>query len=91
MNPVIVAPIWVGLAIIGAGAGCAALILGEQRAVCSELRSLTERVTALDQRVSGLDCRLARLEGAFSVAFARPHPPEIPPPKIPPPDPGRRA
>lgn len=79
MDPVIVAPIWVGLAIIGAGAGCAALILGEQRAVCSELRSLSEQV-------SGLDRRLARLEGAFSVAFARPHPPEIPPP-----DPGRRA
>lgn len=75
MDPVIVSPIGTILAVIGTGAGCAALILSEHRAIRSQLRSLSERLAALDRRVSGLDRRLARLEDAFSVAFALPRPP----------------
>ena len=71
MDPVIVSPIGMILAIIGGGAALAIFIRSEQRAICSELRSLSERVSALDRRVSELDRRLAWLEGAFPVAFAR--------------------
>ena len=68
MDPVIVSPIGMVLAVIGVGAGCAALILGEHRAIRSEIRSLSERL-------GGLDRRLARLEDAFRAAFALPRPP----------------
>lgn len=68
MDPVIVSPIGTILAIIGTGAGCAALILSEHRAIRSELRSLSERLGEFDRR-------LARLEDAFWAAFALPRPP----------------
>ena len=68
MDPVI-------LTIIGVGVSLAALLVSGQRGIRTDLNALSVRVTALDQRVSGLDQRLARLEGAFSVAFA---PPRLP-------------
>lgn len=71
MDPVIVSTIGVGMSIIGVGASLAALILSGQRNIRSELKSLSERVT-------GVDRRLSRLEGAFSVAFCLPRPPEYP-------------
>lgn len=64
MDPVIVS-------VFSVGASLAALVLSGQRGIRTELRSLSERVTGLDQRLS-------RLEGAFSVAFGLPRPPQIP-------------
>lgn len=73
MDPVIVSTIGVGMSIIGVGASLAALILSGQRNIRSELKSLSDRVTGVDQRLS-------RLEGAFSIAFGLPRPPEYPKP-----------
>lgn len=66
MDPVIVS-------VIGVGISLAALMLSGLGNIRSELRSLSERVNGLDQRLS-------RLEGAFSVAFGLPRPPEYPEP-----------